>query len=175
MRKITAFIALACLIPAAAFGESFISTKYGFSAEFPKAPTVGEPRNAETDDAGKVISQSVMIQAAGPGAYTAMVTADMYTVPVKIDAAITLTAMVKGFAAQLDATLGSNKAGKFEDKPARFFSYDTADHSVAGNGMIVLVPSKKPRIYLVVNMHTPRATPEDAAALDKFLASFQFE
>lgn len=175
MRIVAALFALIALAPAAAFGDSFVSTKYGFSAEFPAAPTVGQPQGAETDDAGKIISDSLMIQDNSPGIYTAMVTIDTYTVPVKIDASSTLQAMVKGFVAQLDAKLTSNKPGKVEGKPARFFSYDSADHSVAGNGMIVLVPSKKPRIYLVVGNYTPQAMASDKQALDKFLKSFQFE
>jgi len=167
-------IALAVLFPAAD-GESFISAKLGFSADFPSAPVVGEPQNSETDASGKYISTSVMIQDAVPGTYTAMVTVETYSVAMKIDAQSTLAAMVKGFAAQLDAKLTSNRSGKLEGKPARFFSYDTADHSTAGSGMVVLVPSKKPRIYLVVDMHTPTAAPEQLAALEAFLKSFQFE
>jgi len=174
MRIVAALFALMALAPAA-FGDAFISTKYGFSAEFPAAPSVGEPQGAETDNAGKFISHSVMIQDATQGVYTALVTIDSYDVAIKIDAAATLQAMAKGFVAQLDARMKSNKPGKLEGKPARFFSYDSADNSVAGSGMIVLVPSKKPRIYLVVGNFTPQATEADKAALDKFVKSFQLE
>ena len=175
MRLLTAIIAWLALVSAAAFGESYISSKYGFSADFPASPAIGEPQGAESGANGKTISNTVMIQDAAPGVYTAMVTVDSYIVPVKIDSSTTLQVMVKGFVALLDAKLTSNKPGKFDGKPARFFAYDTADHSVAGNGMMVLVPSKKPRIYLVITSHTPIASADQIAALDKFFKSFQFE
>ena len=175
MRLFTAIVASLALFSAAAFGEGVVSIKYGFSAEFPMAPSFSEPQGAETDANGKTISNTVMIQDAMPGSYTAMVTVDSYIVPIKIDAPSTLQAMTKGFVAQLDARTTSSKPGQFDGKPARFFAYDTADHSVAGNGMIVLVPSKKPRIYLVITSHTPMASADQIAALDKFIKSFQFE
>jgi hypothetical protein len=175
MRFSSALFALVVLIPAAASGESFVSAKYGFSANFPMAPSVGEPQASESDASGKAIASTVMIQDVTPGVYTAMVTVETYTKPVSIDASSTLSAMVQGFVAQLDAKMKSNKPGKVEGKPARFFSYDTADHSAAGNGVIVLVPAKKPRIYLVVGNYTTQASDADKAALDTFVKSFQFE
>ncbi len=174
MRTIAAVLAFLVLIPAA-YGESFVSNKYGFSAEFPSQPSVGIPQGSETDASGKFVSQSVNIMAESQGVYTAMVTVDSYTVPVKIDASPTLTAMVRSFVAQLDAVATSSKPGKLEGRPARFFTYATADRSIAGSGIVVLVPSKKPRIYMIVTMHTPLASDGQIAALDKFLKSFQFE
>jgi hypothetical protein len=175
MKSLTAGLALCVFVAAAASGEPFVSNKYGFSVDFPMTPEVGTPQASETDDSGKPISNITIIKSEMGGVYTAMVTVEVYNRPTPIDVGSTMQAMVKGFVAQLDATLKSNKPGKLGDYRARYFSYATPDGSATGRGMVVIVPAKKPRTYIVVTMYTPSATPEDKAALEKFFASFQLE
>ena len=176
MRSFAAILAYTCLLLslllAPASGETFTSDQYDFTAEFPAQPSVGTPQGSETDSKGNFISTSVMIQVQVQGIYTAMVTVDSYVVPLKIDSSSTLLAISRSFVAQLNATTTSSKPGKRDGRRARFFSYGTADHSMMGKGIVVVVPAKKPRTYLVLTMHTPLASEDEIAALDKFLDSF---
>lgn len=174
MRTLAASLVLLMLGSSAALAENFVSNKYGFSANFPTTAVVGEPQPSETDSAGKYISNMVTIKAEMPGTYTAMITVDMYTKPAKIDAGAA-RAMINVFAAQLDATVTSQKPGVVDGNKARFFSYETRDKTAAGSGIVVIVGSKKPRVYQVFTMHTPQASATDIAALDAFLKSFQLD
>jgi hypothetical protein len=165
--------ALVALLPTKAAGETFTSEQYGFSAVFPAEVTAGDPQGSETDAKGNYISKSVIIQSRVMGVWTAMVTVDSYTVPRKIDAATALAAMPKMFAAQLDARITASKPGKVGVYKARFFSFVTNDKSSSGKGVMIVVPSAKPRTFQVLTSHTSLASPENIAELEKFLASFQ--
>ena len=174
MKAFAAVLAAALLFVSSAGAEIFVSNKYGFSADFPVSPVVSPEQNSETNDAGKVISRSAEIKAESTGIYTALVTVDSYIVPTKVDAPSTLRTMVRMFVVQLDARATASKPGKVDGFPARFFSYETPDHQTAGDGVAVIVPGKLPRIYLVVTMHTPMASPDEVANLAKFIKSFHF-
>lgn len=173
MRFSTALAAcvLIALVPARA--EPYASDLYGFSAVFPAEVTVGEPQASETDAKGKPVSKSVIIQSRVLGVWTAMVTVDSYTVPRKIDSGSALVMMPKMFAAQLDASITASKPGKVGPYKARFFSYQTNDKSTSGKGIMIVVPTAKPRTFQVLTSHTALASPENIADLEKFLASFQ--
>lgn len=168
-----AVCAFVWLASAQAHAEVFTSVPYDFSAEFPGEVTVGEPQGSETDNKGKFIAQSVIIQSRVMGVWTAMVMVDSYTVSRKINAGTTLTMMPKMFAAQLDATVTSSKPGTVGPYKARFFSFRTNDKSTTGKGIVVVVPSAKPRTYQVLTSYTGLASAENIADLDKFLASFK--
>jgi hypothetical protein len=174
MRTFAASLALLMVVSSAALAENFVSNKFGFSANFPTSVVAGEPQPSETDDTGKYISNVVTIKAEMPGTYTALVTVDMYVKPAKIDASAA-RAMINVFAAQLDAKVTSSKPGVVDGYKARFFSYESRDKTAAGNGIVVIVGSKKPRVYQVFTMHTPQASAADIAALDAFLKSFQLD
>jgi hypothetical protein len=174
MRGFAAVLAAALLFVSSAGAETFVSNKYGFSADFPISPVVAPEQNSETNDSGKVISRSAEIKAESTGVYTALVTVDSYIVPTKIDAASTLRTMVRMFVAQLEARATLSKPGKLDGFPARYFGYETPDHQTAGDGVAVIVPGKLPRIYLVVTMHTAMASPDEVASLTKFVKSFHF-
>jgi|WetSurMetagenome_2_1015567.scaffolds.fasta_scaffold452667_2 hypothetical protein len=165
--------ALIILLPAKANGETYTSEQYGFTAEFPAAVTVGDPQGSETDARGKAISKSVIIQSRVMGVWKAIVTVDTYTVARKIDTGSALLTMPKMFAAQLDATITSSKSGKVGPYRARFFTYASNDKSSSGKGIVIVVPSAKPRTFQVLTSHTSLASPENIADLEKFLASFQ--
>lgn len=168
-----AVCAVVCLLPVKAAGEPYASEQFGFTAEFPAEVTVGDSQGSETDAKGNYIAKSTIIQSRVMGVWTAMVTVDAYTVARKIDAGATLTMMPKMFAAQLDATVTSNKPTKVGTYNARVFTFATHDQSTSGKGIVVVVPSAKPRTYQVLITHTSLASPENIADLEKFLASFQ--
>ena len=168
-----AMCALVCLLPTRAGGETFTSDLSGFTAEFPAEVTTGDPQGSETDGRGNYIAKSVIIQSRVMGVWTAMVTVDSYTAPRKIDANSALVMMPKMFAAQLDGTITSSKPGKVGPYKARFFSYVTNDKNTSGKGIMIVVPTAKPRTYQVLTSHTSLASPENIADLDKFLNSFQ--
>jgi hypothetical protein len=174
MRSLAAGLVCLMLASSAALADNFVSNKFGFSANFPGTVDVSEPQPSETDDSGKSISNMVTIKSQMPGTYTAMVTVDMYFKPAKIDASAA-RAMINVFAAQLDAKVTSSKPGVVDGYKARFFSYESRDKTAAGNGIVVIVGSKKPRVYQVFTMHTPQASAADIAALDAFLKSFQLD
>lgn len=165
--------ALVVLLPTTASGETFSSDQYGFSAEFPAEVTVGDPQGSETDAKGNYVSKSVIIQSRVMGVWTAMVTVDTYTVPRKIDTNSALATMPKMFAAQLDATITSSKPGKVGPYKARFFSYQTNDKNSAGKGIMIVVPTAKPRTIQVLTSHTNLASEQNIADLEKFLSSFR--
>jgi hypothetical protein len=167
-----AVCALVALLPVRAGGDAYASDQYGFTAAFPDEVTVGAPQTASTDARGNAVSKSVIIQSRVLGAWTAMVTVESYTVARHLDVGTTLTMMPKMFTAQLDATITANRAGTVGAYRARFFSFQTRD-GMSGKGIAVVVPSAKPRTYLVLTTHTGLASPENVADLEKFLASFQ--
>jgi len=175
MRFLSAVAACAfvSMLPMKASGEAFTSEQYGFTAEFPADVTVGDPQGSETDAKGNFIAKSVIIQSRVLGVWTAMVNVDTYGVSRKIDAGSTLAMMPKMFAAQLDATITSSKPGKVGVYNARFFSFSTPDNGTTGQGIVVVVPSAKPRTYQVLVTHTGLASPENIAGLQRFLNSFQ--
>lgn len=168
-----AMCTLVCLLPTRASGETFTSDLYGFTAEFPAEVTVGSPQGSERDAKGNYIAKSVIIQSRVMGVWTAMVTVDTYTTPHKIEANSTLTMMPKMFTAQLDATITSSKPGMVGPYKARFFSFQANDKSTSGKGIMIVVPTAKPRTYQVLTSHTSLASPENIADLEKFLTSFQ--
>jgi len=171
--SVVAVAALVVLLPAKAGGETYASDLYGFSATFPAEVTVGSPQGSETDAKGNYISKSVIIQSRVTGVWTAMVTVETYSVPRKIDAGTALATMPRMFAAQLDATITASKPGKVGPYKARFFSYRTNDGNASGKGIMIVVPTAKPRTFQVLTSQTGLASPENIADLEKFLASFQ--
>jgi len=166
MRLLAALVAFLMIFPAA-FGENFVSNKLGFTADFPAPPVVGEPQDGSE-------SVTVAVKAEVSGVYTAMVTVESYKQPARVGAS-DMQAMIKIFAAQLDATISDSKPGKIDGYKARFFTYKRSDGNATGRGIIVVVPAKRPRIYQVFSMYTPSASEDEIAALDRFLASFHLE
>ncbi len=177
MRILSVLAAFACLsvISLAANGQPFSSDQYGFTAEFPADPVVGQPQAAETNAHGKVISHSVMIQTQVMGVYTAMVTVESYIVPTRINTGKRLAAMPRSFVSGLDAVLTSSKPGRLDGHRARFFTYKTRGHVSSGRGIAVVVPGRLPRTYLVLTNHTSLASDGEVAALDRFITSFQLK
>ena len=163
------------LYPVAAHAASFTSDKYGFTADFPVPPTVGEPKGSETDNEGNFVATMVMFTAQEPGATSALVTVDTYAVPTKLNAAATLKAMRNDFIRGMEAKIVSSDPGMRDGHQALFFTYQARDHTAAGSGIAIIVPRKKPRTYLVVNMHTPAASADQIVAVDAFLASFHIK
>jgi hypothetical protein len=103
------------------------------------------------------------------------VTVDAYAVPAKLNVARTLKAMRDDFLRALNAKVISSDPGTRDGYKAIFFSYERSNGLAVGNGIAVIVPRKKPRTYFVVSMHTPNATAEQIAAVDRFLASFHIK
>jgi len=163
------------LFPVASHAESFTSDKYGFTADFPVPPTVGEPKGSAADNQGNFISTMVMFSAQQPGATSSLVTVDTYAVPRKLNVAATLKAMRNDFIRGLEAKIVSSDPGTRDGHQALFFTYEARDHTAAGSGIAIIVPRKKPRTYFVVNMHTPTASAEQIVAVDAFLASFHIK
>jgi hypothetical protein len=163
------------LLPVAVHAESFTSDKYGFSADFPVSPTVSEPKGSEIDNEGNFIATMVMFSAHEPGTTSALVTVDSYAVSKKLNIAATLKAMRNDFIRGMEAKIVSSDPGTRDGHQALFFTYDTRDHSAAGSGIVIIISRKKPRTYLVVNMHTPAASAEQIVAADAFLASFHIK
>ena len=176
LKQLAVAISLALLLlPVAAHAESFTSDKYGFTADFPVPPTVGEPKGSVADNEGNFISTMVMFSAHEPGTTSSLVTVDTYAVPTKLNVAATLKAMRNDFIRGMEAKIVSSDPGMRDGHQALFFTYDTRDHSAAGSGIAIIVLRKKPRTYLVVNMHTPAAAAEQIVAVDAFLASFHIK
>ncbi len=163
------------LLPAAALGETYTSEEFGFTADFPAAPAVGQPEGSEKDGNGNFISTSVSFTAAEQGVYAAIVSVESYSVPAKldIDAALVIQrdSLVKG----LNGSVSSSKPGKQDGHPALFFSYDTPDHSMVGDGVVAYVETEKPRSYIVVTMQTPETSATRIADLDRFLRTFHIK
>ena len=89
--------------------------------------------------------------------------------------AATLKAMRNDFIRGMEAKVVSSDPGTRDGHQALFFSYEARDHSSAGSGIAIIVSRKKPRTYLVVNMHTPAASAEQIVVADAFLASFHIK
>ena len=175
MQIIKIALALLCLIILGTrpmFGHTFNSDKLGFAADFPFQPTVGKAAASSVDKDGDVVSNAVIVTSKVPGIYVTMVTVDFYMKPSRLDATAALTRTRDDFLKGLGATVISSDPGISGGYRALFFKYDTADHSMAGNGVIVVVPHKKPQVYLVVTMHTPQASADNIAALKSFITSF---
>ena len=171
MLKRTAAAIMLLVFPAA-FGAPFTSEEYAFTADFPSAPTVGAPQGAEKDAAGNFISNSVDFMVSEQGVCAAVVSVETYVVPVTLDSTQVLTIQRDNFVKGLNASLGTSSPGTLDGHPSLTFSYDTPDHSLAGNGIVVFIGTKIPRDYIVVTMHTQNASAARVASLETFLNSF---
>jgi len=176
LKRLAAAAAVALLLlPAAAFGEQYNSDKYGFSADFPSAPTVGDPTGSEKDKDGNFVSTSVMFTDIDQGVSAALIAVDSYVVSMPIDVAASLTNERDNFVKGMSASTTSSRAGTLDGSQALFFSYDRADHGAGGSGVVVIIETAKPRIYVVATMHTPSASAERIADLDRFVSSFHLK
>lgn len=163
------------LLPAAALGETYSSDQYGFTADFPVAPTVGQPKGSEKDGNGNFISTAVDFTAAEGGVYAALISVESYVVPTKLDITQALAIQRDNLAKGLNASVSASDPGTQDGHPALFFSYDTPDHSAAGSGIVAYVETDKPRGYIVVTMRTPSTSAAQIADLDRFLKTFHIE
>jgi hypothetical protein len=168
--KIAALAAL-LVLPVAASAGTFHSDQLGFSADFPGDVDVGKPAGSETDSSGKFISTSVMVSAHVQGVYFAGVTVDTYDAPTSVEIEGSLRNERDAFIAGVKGNVLSTTRGKVDGKQAEFFTYKTSSGENSGSGIIVISPDARPRIYVVVVMHSPKATPQQLAALDKFAHS----
>ncbi|MDE2184165.1 MAG: hypothetical protein KGJ78_14190 [Alphaproteobacteria bacterium] len=175
MRVLAAVLAFLVLFPVAAQGDTFVSNRFGFSADFPGTPAVGEPKPSETDSKGRTVADLVMIKSEVAGVYTAMVTVETYTVPTPIDVPSTLAAQSLGFVGGMEGVMSGVKSVKIDGFRARRFHYATPDKSAVGDGLVVIVTGRLPRIYLVLTMRTPQSSEEDAALLKAFINSFHLQ
>jgi hypothetical protein len=163
------------LLPAAALGETYTSEEFGFTADFPAAPVVGQPQGSEKDGNGNFISTSVSFTAAEQGVYAAIVSVESYSVPVKLDIDASLAVQRDSFVKGLNASVSSSAPGKQDGHPALFFSYDTPGHSMVGDGIVAYVETDKPRSYIVVTMETAATPVARTADLDRFLRTFHIK
>ena len=175
MRKMLVALAVVLLWPSAAQGAPFSSVELGFTADFPAAPTVGQAEDSEKDDNGKVVSHAVTVSAMEQGVYMTAVVTDTFIEPMKIDVTGSLTLERDNFLKGLGAALSSANPGTLDGRPAMFFTYDRPDHSAAGSGIVVVIDTEKPRVYIVVTMHTPAANDGLMADLDRFWRSFHLQ
>ncbi len=173
LRKFAALAASLVLLPMAASAGPYHSDQLGFSAEFPDEVAVGKPTGSETDSAGKFISTSVMVSAHVQGVYFAGVTVDTFDAPTSVQIDGSLHNERDAFMGSVKGSILSDKRLQVDGNPAELFTYKSASGDKSGSCMIVIEPVARPRIYVVVVMQTPRTTPQQLAALDKFTHSFR--
>lgn len=176
MRFISAAVVAGLMLAStpSAFGDAFKSSTHKFSANFPAAVEQGAPEDNATDENGKVISRITSFQDSANGRYLAIVMADKYITPYAVSADVYLDHNMKGFLEGIKGT-ATQKRIQFEGNPAVQFSFDTPDHSIQGQGLLVFIPGPQPSAYMVGAMRMSNATPDDRAKLDAFITSFDIE
>jgi hypothetical protein len=158
---------------ASAVADSYTSSDLGFSADFPGTPTVGAPQGSEKDSAGNFISTLVYVNFARQGVYVAAVVEDHYDVPGAIDVPGTLTTERDNFLKAFHVERTSEHDDVVSGHPANFFTFDSDGHRAQGQGVVIVIDTPRPRIFIVATTYTPAASADDRAALDKFFASFK--
>jgi hypothetical protein len=176
MRNLSAAIVAGLVLAAApsAFADTFKSAEHRFSAIFPGAVEQGPPKDNATDENDKVISRMTEFTNSAPGRYVAMVIADAYITPYPIQSTTYIPHNIKGFLDGIKGT-ATQKDILFEGNPAVQFAFDTPDHSIQGQGLLVFVPGAMPRAYMVAALPGPDATAEDRAKLNAFITSFDID
>ncbi len=160
------------MAPGAALAGEFTSGEFGFSADYPGTPAPGAAEDSEKGPDGAVISRSTAFDDVAKGVYFATVTADRYIVPAGVDAGSSLKAEHDQLIKAINGTSTVGSMTAFQGHPAMQFAFDTPDHAIRGQGMIVVVESAYPTIYLVVACRFAGATADTEVALDRFFTSF---
>ena len=153
------------------FADTLTSAAHRFSANFPGSARQGETKDNEKDGDGAVISRATDFQDVIPDRYMALLIADTYIKPYRMTASGYIEPNFKNFVDGIKAT-ATRKDVVVDGYPAVEFSFDTADHSLQGKGLIVFVDEELPRGYMLVAAPLPGATADDKTKLDAFLASF---
>ncbi len=172
MRKLAAVVATLCVLFLPAAAEQFTSAQLGFSADFPTTANVGQSDGSEKDNNGNFISHAVMTTSAQPGYFVAIAVVDSFDIPFNLDIPGTLATERDNFLKSLNASITASHTGTLDGNQATFFTYDTADHSASGSGVVAVVAREKPRVYMAATMYTPNASSDQVAALGTFLESF---
>ena len=169
-----AFVVVLLLSPAAVSAEPFTSSEFGFSADFPVTPQQKPPVDSERDENGNVVSRIVMFQAGVRGVYAASVNIDTHFVPRHVNAPATLATGRDSFLGAMSASATRTETLQIKGHPAMRFSYETSDHSARGRGLVIVIESEMPRIYMVVTAgRYPQVGADTDAALERFFNSFR--
>lgn len=163
------------LLSGGALAAPYSSDLLGFSADFPGTPAVDSPAGSEKDETGKFISTSVMVSEQVQGVYMAAVLVDTFDAPHVLDIPLSLANERDSFVKPLNGTVTTSNTGFVDGNQAMFFNYVTPDGSSAGGGIVSIVAGEKPRIYLLVTMHTANASSAQLAALDRFTGSLRIK
>jgi hypothetical protein len=165
-------LALACSSPG--FADTFTSAAHRFSVNFPGSARQGETKDNEKDSDGNVLSRATDFQDVAPGRYMALLMADTYIKPYRMTTSGYIEPNVKNFLDGIKAT-ATQKEATVDGYPAVEFSFDTADDTLQGKGIVVFVDEELPRGYMLIAAPLAGATADDKAKLDAFLASFDIK
>ncbi len=174
MQRLLAVVlfALALLVAAPAEADPYASNDYAFTSDFPNPPAVGTPAPSEKDAAGNVLSMSVMINGSQQGVYFAGVGVDTFTTPTVVDVAASLTMERDNYVKAFGASLLESHVATLDGQQAVFFTYEKTDHGAKGRGIIIVVPSKLPRVYVVAVAYAADAPQDELDMLNRFVDSF---
>ncbi|MBI3678090.1 MAG: hypothetical protein HY243_15890 [Proteobacteria bacterium] len=175
MKLCCAVFAALCLLlaPAAARAESYASDELKFSADFPETPTVSAPIDSERDAQDHIISRVISVTVGKQRTFMAAVFCDTFSVTKTLDVDGTLNLERDNFVNGLPAAITSSHTELVNGHRAMYFTYAAANHGAAGQGVVIIVETEKPQIYLVETMYTRQASDSEKAALETFFASFR--
>jgi hypothetical protein len=163
------------LVSTPVMAAAFRSADYGFSADFPSAPSVGSPTPSEKDDRGNTLSTSGSFLAASEGVYFADVSVDKYNMSATLNVPRSLEDERDNFVQAIPGTVTSSRTGTFQGFPAMSFTFQAANGFPKGRGMIVMPQRAIPVIYIVVMAYFNNSSASTIEDLNKFIDSFKIE
>lgn len=172
MRLVFAGLIFALLVAPIALADPFTSAEFHFTADFPSDPKQQGPIDSMRDSAGVVISRITTFTAGRKNLYAVNVTVDAFLRPAQVNEQKTLEAERDSAVRQGRGNLTSSTPDTVGGHAALRFTYDAPSALIKGEGVVVLVASETPRIYVVLAEHTNNAGSGERAAIDRFLKSF---
>jgi hypothetical protein len=162
------------LLVSPALAEPFTSKEFGFSADFPDTPTRSAVQEGPRDAGGQIASTGVVFSASERGEWVTVLAIEIFQVERRLDRQGTLAAERDGFFNGRPGITHRSANDTFAGHPALRFTYEAKNEGLRGQGLVVLIETPKPRIYVVVaTVRLSRETPAIAAALNRFLESFR--
>ena len=173
MRRIIFGLLVVLVATPDARADPFTSTEFHFTADFPSEPKAQGPIDSMRDASGAVISRITTFTAGRKNLYAVNVTIDAFLRPAHVDEQKTLEAERDSAVRQGRGNLTSSTPDTVGGYAALRFTYDAPTALIKGEGVVVLVASETPRIYVVLAERTNNAGSGERAAIDRFLKSFQ--
>jgi hypothetical protein len=174
MRRTWPILAALLLLAVAppALADNFASEEFRFSIAFP-APPDHPQQERLNNDRGELQATVDMFQASSERTLCA-VGVQKYVVPAEASIADELVLNRDNFLKELSASQASRQR-TFQGYPALEFTWQKANGEAEGQGLVVVVPDARRRVYVVATAIVQGAPDSGLAAAERCFNSFRID